>query len=461
MKYLFAIRAWIKKRVERIRNERLRLSLYQALPFWVASLIAGIVAVAYAKLFALAEDLFLFFTQQVNWIVFIVTPIAFLLSALIVQFLAPYARGSGIPQVMASIELANTRKSALIDKLLSFRIIIVKMASSLVMVAGGGAIGREGPTIQIAGSVFHLVNKFIPKSWPKITKRNMVMTGASAGLAAAFNTPLGGIVFAVEELTKTHISYFRTALFSAVIIAGLTAQGILGPYLYLGFPQISGLSTFIFAAVILTAIIAGLGGSIFSTVVLKLMEYKARRSKRGQWFFVLSCGFTLAFIAYFLSPVVLGSGKTVMTQLLFSDKKEVSWFAPFLRIVGPILSFTIGGAGGVFAPALSAGACFGGMVAGWFNVSAGEANLLVLSGMVAFLTGVTRTPFTAAILVLEMTDRHSIIFYLMLAALIANVVSLLIDKRSLYDHLKKQYLHEVDSENRATATATVAEQEGG
>ncbi len=71
------------------------------------------------------------------------------------------------------------------------------------------------------------------------------MTGAAAGLAAAFNTPLGGIVFAIEELTKTHISYFRTALFTAVIIAGLTAQALFGPYLYLGYPVIKGLSIYI------------------------------------------------------------------------------------------------------------------------------------------------------------------------------------------------------------------------
>ncbi len=72
--------------------------------------------------------------------------------------------------------------------------------------------------------------------------------------------------------------------------------------------------------------------------------------------------------------------------------------------------------------------------------------MLILAGMVGFLTGVTRTPFTAAILVLEMTDRHSVIFYLMLSALIANLVALLVDKRSFYDHLKKQYLKEVNSE---------------
>lgn len=121
----------------------------------------------------------------------------------------------------------------------------------------------------------------------------------------------------------------------------------------------------------------------------------------------------------------------------------MEWYVPLLRMAGPIVSFVAGGAGGVFAPSLTAGATIGAFVADYFNLTATNANMLMLAGMVGFLTGVTRTPFTSAILVLEMTDRHSIIFYLMMAAMIANLFALLVDKRSFYDHLKKQYLKEV------------------
>ncbi|HQS06831.1 MAG TPA: chloride channel protein, partial [Daejeonella sp.] len=145
----------------------------------------------------------------------------------LVRHFSPYAKGSGIPQVMASIDLSSPKTSSIIDKLLGFRILIVKIASSLVMAAGGAAIGREGPTIQIAASVFRVVNERLPLWIPKIAKKNVIITGAAAGLAAAFNTPLGGIVFAIEELTKTHFSFYKTAIFSSVIIAGLTAQGLL------------------------------------------------------------------------------------------------------------------------------------------------------------------------------------------------------------------------------------------
>src|SRR6201999_1890111 len=104
--------------------------------------------------------------------------------------------------------------------------------------------------------------------------------------------------------------------------------------------------------------------------------------------------------------------------------------APLLRIVGPILSFTTGASGGVFAPALGAGASVGSLVSSWFQLSDTNTNLLVLAGMVGFLTGVTRSPFTSAILVLEMTNRHNVIFHLILAGMVASLVSMLVDKES-------------------------------
>jgi H+/Cl- antiporter ClcA len=151
---------------------------------------------------------------------------------------------------------------------------------------------------------------------------------------------------------------------------------------------------------------------------------------------------------------MLGSGKELMTTTLFTNDKYNSWYMPLLRIAGPIFSFTTGAAGGIFAPALSAGASIGATISGWMGLSATDTNILVLSGMVAFLTGVTRTPFTSAILVLEMTDRHNVIFHLMLAGMIASLVSMLVDKHSLYDHLKYQYMHAVLHEDDQPTSKT-------
>jgi H+/Cl- antiporter ClcA len=248
------IKLILKRIFDRINNEKLKTNLLQALPFWIASVITGLIAVLYTKLFELAQKANLYILGIHEWLLIIITPICFLISWWIVKKFAPFARGSGIPQVMAAIQFSNPKDNHKVSIMLSLKTIFFKITSSLILVFGGGAIGREGPTIQIAGSIFRKVNQWLPIWWPKISKKNMIITGAAAGLAAAFNTPLGGIVFAVEELSKTHINYFKTAVFTAVIIAGLTAQAILGPYLYLGYPVVNNLSGYIFFYVALVAV---------------------------------------------------------------------------------------------------------------------------------------------------------------------------------------------------------------
>lgn len=433
-----------KKTFDRIRNEKVKQNLLQAVPFWVAAAISGLTAVLYAKLFVLAEKGTAYVLHTHAWLLFIVSPLCFIAAWWVVTRWAPYARGSGIPQIMAALELATPKFNHKIKKLLNLRIIAVKFVSSLILAFGGGIIGREGPTIQVSACIFRKINEWLPPWWPSISKGNMIMTGAAAGLAAAFNTPLGGIVFVVEELTRTHISTFKTPLFTAIIVAGLTAQALLGPYLYLGFPDVGHLSSFIFPCIILVAILAGLAASIMSKFILGIFRWKDKfRFTHQHVLYTASCGLLIVTMAYFITPDALGSGKDLMTTLLFTSNKNHSWYLPFLRIVGMMFSFTSGAAGGIFAPALSAGATVGSTLSSWMRLAPADTNILILSGMTAFLTGVTRTPFTSAILVLEMTDRHNVIFHLMLAGMVSGLISMLVDKHSLYDHLKYRYMHAV------------------
>jgi H+/Cl- antiporter ClcA len=447
MNFIKNLRAVSKRIFDKISNEQLKNNLLQAIPFWIASLFTGLLAVLYTRLFAYAESGRSNLVFHYSWSLFIITPVCFLLSWWVVVRFAPYSRGSGIPQVMTAIELSTPKHANKVNKLLGIRIIIVKIISSLVMVFGGGVIGREGPTIQIAGSIFRKTHTLLPKWWPRISRKNMIMTGAAAGLAAAFNTPLGGIVFAVEELTKTHINYFKTAIFTAVIISGLTAQGLLGPYLYLGYPDVSHISSYIFFAVVLAAVVTGLAGSVVAKAILKLLRWKGRfKTMKQHVLYVACCALIVALIAYFIDKTILGSGKAVMTTTLFTNEKYLPWYSACFRSIGPILCFTTGAAGGVFAPSLSAGASIGSVLSEWMHLSASNTNVVILAGMVGFLTGVTRSPFTCAILVLEMTDRHNLIFHLMLAGMVASIVSLLVDKHSLYDHLSVDYAHDIKQE---------------
>ncbi len=444
------LRRSIKKSFDNLQNEKLKHNLLQAVPFWIGSLITGIIAVMYAQMFTWGEKLMNLIFDWNAWMIFIIAPTGFVLSWWLVKEFAPYSKGSGIPQVMAAVELANPKEHTKIRHLLSIKIIVFKILSSLALVIGGGAVGREGPTIQIAGSVFRKVNEYLPDWWPKISKKNMIMTGAAAGLSAAFNTPLGGIVFAVEELSKTHINYFKTALFTAVIIAGLTAQTLAGSYLYLGYPKTANVSLMVMFPVILVAGVSGILASQLSVLMLAINSWKKRlKTDRSNIIFLVISALIIASLAFFVNREILGSGKEIMERTLFTDDKHEDWYMPIFRMIGPALSFTSGGAGGIFAPALSAGASVGSVISGWIHLTPNETNVVILGGMVAFLTGITRAPFTSAIIVLEMTDRHSLIFHLMLAGMVSSLISLMVSRRSLYDALKISYLEELRGEKKS------------
>lgn len=442
-RWVARFRVRLKRIFDVITNDKIKTNILEAIPFWIASLITGLVAVAYTKLFNYSEQLLHHTLHGAKWAIFIMAPASFLFAWYLTKLFAPNAKGSGIPQVMAAIDLSSSKYDPGLKGLLSIRVALVKIGSSLAMVFGGGAIGREGPTIQIAGSVFRMVNKWIPATWPRLSQKSYMLTGAAAGLAAAFNTPLGGIVFAIEELARVHISFFRSALFTAVIIAGLAAQGFLGPYLYLGYPDVQHLSPFIFVGVVIAAIASGLLGAVMCKMILKIMRRKRTFGNGKTVVYILVTGLIVATIAYFFNDDILGSGKDIMNKTLFTANKHVGWETMLARIIGPVLSFNVGAAGGIFAPSLAAGASVGSYLSGLLGIFGANANILILSGMVGFLTGVTRTPFTSAILVLEMTDRHSVIFHLMLAALISNIAALIIDKHSFYEQLKEGYKDDV------------------
>ncbi|RAJ91006.1 H+/Cl- antiporter ClcA [Larkinella arboricola] len=444
--------AWIDRKViHPFYTERVRRLILQSFPFWVASVLTGLAAVGYEKLFVWAERISFSWLTTEPLLAFALTPIAFVIAWVLVDQLAPAARGSGIPQVMAGIELSNPRLHGHTAYLLSLRVALVKVLSSGVLLLGGGVIGREGPTIQISAAIFRAINRLQPEGWPQLSRQIALITGGAAGLAAAFNTPLGGIVFVVEELTQTHITRFRTAVFTAVIIAGITAQAILGPYLYLGFPKVQASTGWILAIIAAVATVCGLAGALLAQTLLWVNSYRQRLGSRLQrvgW--VVGCGLLLAGLTFGLGTDAAGTGKSLINRLLFDSGISAPAYLFPVRFAGMVLSYCSGGAGGVFATSLSAGAVLGDGLCRLLQVAPVDRNLLILVSMVSFLTGVVRSPFTAAILVLEMTDRHSAIFQLLLGGLVAHGASSLIDRHSFYEHLKAGFVREALAQSGQT-----------
>lgn len=410
----------------------------QAVGLWFAAIVTGLFAVTYATAFRFVEGQFEHLLSSYPMALFVAGPVLFVLAWWLVYKFAPEASGSGIPQVMAAIEVEYQGDNVrFVDRLLSLRTAVIKFFSSLLCLAGGGAIGREGPTLQISAVIFHQVGNLVRRLYPNSSEQTWVIAGAAAGLASAFNTPLGGIVYAIEELGSKHFHKVRTALLSAVIISGIVAQGILGSYLYLGYPQLQPIPLHRWPFVLLTGLIAGLGGAIFSQILIRTTALRARLKKPWQLAGVaILCG-TIAVALIFNSSANFGSGGPLISKIL-STNEPASFTLMATRVIATCAAYLSGAAGGIFAPSLTIGATLGSKLAILFGSP--QVNFFAMLGMIGFLTGVTHSPFTSFILVMEMSDRHSAIFPMMVVALLANSAAKSVSHHSFYEVIRDRWL---------------------
>ncbi|MDP4281468.1 MAG: chloride channel protein [Bacteroidota bacterium] len=416
-------------------------NLLRWLPYLIGSILTAVIVVSYSKLFDYSSSLSHYIKDNFPWLFFIITPVGLLAGWLIVHFLAPGAGGSGIPQLMAAVNAQRDPKRTSTGFLVGGRVLFAKIVGSLIALLGGGVIGREGPTIQISGSVYYVTHKFLPKDWPKMDRERMLIAGGAAGLAAAFNTPLGGIVFAIEELSRSNLNAIKSTLLYAVIFSGMTVQWILGPYLYLGYPHLDVGGFSMIGYVILFSAVAGIAGAANGKLIFWLVSFVKKIKKISiRILYILGSGLVVATLIYFNENSAFGPGKDVMNDILFDKSTEgINIFLFISRFFATIISYATGVAGGIFAPSLSSGSILGKLMMDLFNLDP-QNKVLILVAMIGFLTGVTRTPFTSSILVLEMTDSHSAIFLFILAGLISSVTARIIDKKPLYRKLEMGFL---------------------
>lgn len=419
---------------------RITDSSRRMLPYWLAGALTAAVSVVYAKAFGWSEKLAFSWVEEHPALGFLIVPSAMLLSSLMVHFLSAYAGGSGIPQLLAAIEVSD-KPNPLVDKILNLRMLAVKFVGSCISVAGGGVTGREGPTLQISASVFYNVQKLWTRLNLKFTPdlQSMILAGGAAGLASAFNTPLGGIIFAIEELAKVHISTIRTYTFHAVIIAGFLTQAILGNYLYFGKFEIGAQSAYELMPLVLAAGCIGLLGGFLGWSIVKVADWRTQSSLQTRLTLTVVCGLGVATLIYLFGKSASGSGREVIIDLLIHAQTPAEFQLGFVRGLANFLTYSGGVVGGVFAPALSTGAGLGSWMSGFLTDS--NHQVWVLMGMVAFLTGLTRAPFTSLILVLEMTDTHNVILVLMVSAIIAQSAAKIIDPVSFYEHVSFRIIH--------------------
>ncbi len=411
-------------------------------PYIIAATVAGLISVAFGRVIDFMTDLSTGWLVQIPYLFLVLTPLSFVAARWIVQVLGLPAAGSGIPQVMASLH-SQARAWAGIDRLLSFRVLLAKILSCSVCLLGGGLVGREGPMVQISAIVFLGVGRRLRKFIPKIDDYSLIVAGGAAGVAAAFNTPLGGIVFAIEELIDQHFGKVKSALIVGVIIAGMVAQSIVGPYLYLGTVKLEtpGISFLVpmFTISLLLGILGGFFGKTLIKIQLKIGGWAPVR--RLQW--ACFCGVLVAIGLILMkneASYAVGGGTKLIRDILW-DSQSVDPGLLLQRYTGSLFSFLSGCAGGIFAPSLAFGAAFGKATEVLFNGY--DPVALTLIGMASFLAAVTRAPFTSMVLVTEMSDCHSIALFVLLASLIAVGIAKVVEPISYYHFQSEMYLNQI------------------
>ncbi|WP_300754019.1 chloride channel protein [Janthinobacterium sp.] len=384
--------------------------------------IAGLVVVGFTWLAEGALDLFLHFNAKAWWLVLLWTPA---LTALIVWLTRRYAAGaagSGIPQVMATLDpaVSPADRSLFVSLKLSAAKIVLTAGGML----GGLSLGREGPSVQIAAGVMLAARRFLPRH-TQISAHSLLVAGGAAGIAAAFNTPLAGVMFAIEELSRTPEQRNSGLIVAGIVLAGLMAVSITGNATHFGVIHPGPIAMALALPGLLVTLVAGVAGGLFSRLLLA----SARGNPLGRlsgWrsrypvLFAAVCGVLVAGIGIASHGATFGSGTGATRAMLAGDSSMPAAFVGF-KYVATWLTVWSGVPAGIFAPSLAIGAGIGHDIAQLLQYPYAPA--LIALGMVGFLAAATQAPLTAFIIVMEMVDGHSMVLSLMACAVVASTVS--------------------------------------
>ncbi|MCQ8241598.1 chloride channel protein [Acetobacteraceae bacterium KSS12] len=367
----------------------------------------------------------------------LVAPLGFALSSFLTRSLFRGAQGSGIPQAIAALHMTDTRQ---MDRVLSLRIAAGKVLLTVLGIFSGGSIGREGPTVQVGASIMLALGRLV-RVPDQASRRALILAGGAAGISAAFNTPLGGIVFAVEELSHSFEARTSGTMLTAVILSGITSLALVGNYSYFGHTTVALPLGRAWEAVLICGMLGGLGGGLFSEILVRAADglpgAAGRFLVRRPVLFAAGCGLALALIGLVSHGATYGTGYEQAQQLVNGTSDlGASFFA--LKFIASVLSYLSGVPGGIFAPSLSVGAGIGGAISAWLPHS--PAGAVVLLGMVGYFSGVVQAPLTATVIVTEMTDNQGLTVPLLATAFLAYAVSRTVCRRPLYGALATRFL---------------------
>lgn len=391
------------------------------------AILLGIVAVAFARSADAASAVFERLAAAHWWAPLILTPAIFLLLAWATGMVAPAARGSGIPQIL----VAKRDPARATDHLVSARTAAFKFVATAIALLGGASVGREGPTVQIGASVMAYAHRLarVPVT------ASVLVAGGAAGVAAAFNTPLAGVAFAIEELAAAYEQKMTLLVMAAVLIAGMTAQGLSGDYVYFG---IVGQTLPLYRVALLAplaGIAGGVAGALFARSMLAAGRFAGALPRARRPGFAFGCGLLIAIIGVAGHGLTWGTGYAPARAMIEGTAAPL-WFGP-AKLVTTLATAAAGLPGGIFAPSLATGAGLGNLLR--LAAPADPAGAVVLLGMVAYFTAVVRAPLTSVIILSETTGSRGLLLPLLATALIADAVAQAVHRERLYHGLAKAF----------------------
>ena len=359
------------------------------------------------------------------------------ISGWLLNTFCPEAAGSGIPQV----KLAFWKDMGFI----SWRVVWVKFVGGVLSVGGGASLGREGPSVQLAGGLTSNTAGLLGE--PKQNRRLAAAAGAAAGLAAAFNTPIAAATFALEEIIGDLNSRLLGGVLLASVLGALVAQGFLGPQPSFALHR-AGVSSWIaYVATPVVAAISALAGVLFQKWSIDLRAvYK--RSRIPKWMLVTLGGIAVWALG---ATVFVTTGHAGVFSLGYDDLSmaldaHMAWKIALVLLATKLLATSIcyglGGCGGIFAPTLFFGGMCGASLAGLLDLihplSTADHVTLAVVGMCACLGAVVRAPVTGILIVFEMTHEFSMVPVLMVGALVSQAIARRFTRHNFYDALLDQ-----------------------
>ena len=397
---------------------------------WSGAVLVALAAIVFAKGSDLSYAMFRGLLAHSRYWPLLVTPLGFALLAWLTQGALRATRGSGIPQVISAVSREDDEGFR--ARLLSLPVAAGKLVLTLFAILIGASVGREGPTVHVgAGLMVWLAQRCGFRDAQSVSR--FALAGGAAGIAAAFNTPLAGVMFAIEELAGAFEHRFSGALLTAVMIGGVVSLGLVGDYAYFGKMATTLPLGESWLAVLVTGVVGGLAGGLFARTILfataALPGWLGQFRRRSPVGFAAACGLALAGLGLCSGDAVYGTGYAQAREIIAGSHAITPWFGVD-KWLANVVSYVAGIPGGIFSPALAVGAGLGANLAPWLPHT--EATSVILLGMSAYLAGVTQAPLTSAVISMELTDNHDFVLPIMAACLLGRTFASLMCPTPVY-----------------------------